>query len=412
MGGPGAELFGQEEIDEVLDVLRGGRLGRYGAEDDPRFKGKVHRLEEEIARRSGVAHAVAVNSGTTALWVALVGLGIGAGDEVIVPGFTFVASISAIVYTGATPVLAEIDESFDLDPADVAAKITPRTRAIMAVHMLGNPARLAELVEIAKRHGVALIEDCAQAFGASYCGRPVGSFGVAAALSFNSFKTISCGDGGMLLTNDEELHRRFFALHDQGHSPLRSGIEIGQRPFLGLNFRMTELSAAVLIAQLGKLDKILARLRQNKRLFKSLIADLPGLGFRALPDPEGDIATHLTVIFPTAAIARRVAAELHSRVLAESGWHIYSQMEHLLNKRTATMKGPPFAGPDGDRGPKYRQGMLPRTDDLVGRAMSIGIGVADPNLGSTFGVTVLDGPDEVRARARQFCDAAVRHLDA
>ena len=200
MSGPGAELLGQEEIDEVLDVLRGGRLSRYGSVEDPRFKGKVRRVEEEIARRSGVDHAVAVNSGTVALWIALAGVGIGAGDEVIVPGFTFVASISAIVYAGATPVLAEIDESLNLDPTDVASKVTNRTRAIMAVHMLGNPARLAELADIAKRHDLALIEDCAQAFGASYCGRPVGSVGVAAALSFNNFKTITCGDGGMVLT--------------------------------------------------------------------------------------------------------------------------------------------------------------------------------------------------------------------
>jgi len=410
VSGPGAELLGQEEIDEVLDVLRGGRLSRYGSVEDPRFKGKVRRVEEEIARRSGVDHAVAVNSGTVALWIALAGVGIGAGDEVIVPGFTFVASISAIVYAGATPVLAEIDESLNLDPTDVASKVTNRTRAIMAVHMLGNPARLAELADIAKRHDLALIEDCAQAFGASYCGRPVGSVGVAAALSFNNFKTITCGDGGMVLTADEELYRRFFALHDQGHSPLRSGVEIGERPFLGLNFRMTELSGAVLLAQLRKLDGILARLRDNKRLFKSLIADLPGLRFRALPDPDGEIATHLTVIFPTASIAARVTGELHSRVLADSGWHIYSQMEHLLNKRTATMKGPPFAGADGARGPIYRRGMLPRTDDLLSRTMSIGIGVADPNLGSTFGVTVRDGADAVRERAQQFRDSASRYL--
>ncbi|MDR7454411.1 MAG: aminotransferase class I/II-fold pyridoxal phosphate-dependent enzyme, partial [Armatimonadota bacterium] len=180
MAGPGIELVGREEIAEVLEVLESRHLARYGPEDDPAFGAKTYRLEQEVARLSGVRHAVAVNSGTSALYVALAALGIGSGDEVIVPGFTYVASISAVVYGGALPVLAEIDETFNLDPADVEARITPRTRAIIAVHMLGNPARLDALRAIADRHRLALIEDCAQAFGASFHGRPVGSIGEAA----------------------------------------------------------------------------------------------------------------------------------------------------------------------------------------------------------------------------------------
>ncbi len=411
MAGPGVDLIGQEEITEVLEVLQGRHLARYGPDDDPTFGAKVRRLEDEVARLTKVGYAVAMNSGTSALLVALAGLGIGAGDEVVVPGFTYVASISAIVYAGALPVLAEIDETFNLDPHDVEAKITPATKAILAVHMLGNPARLAELKALADRRGVALIEDCAQAFGASYVGRPLGGIGVAGALSFNIFKTITCGDGGMLVTDDRDLYYRCFAMHDQGHSPLRLGIEIGKRPFLGLNFRMTELNAAVLLAQLRRLDWIRTHLRANKRLFESLITDQPGLRFRTLPDPDGDLATHLVVIFPAAEIARRVAADLNSRVLADSGWHIYSKMEHLLNKRTASMKGCPFYC-DCHPGRKidYWPGMLPRTDDLVSRAMTIGIGVADPNLGSTSGVTIRDGTDVVRTRAARFRDAARRHL--
>ncbi|MBV9543608.1 MAG: DegT/DnrJ/EryC1/StrS family aminotransferase, partial [Chloroflexi bacterium] len=375
------------------------------------FKAKVRTLEQQVAQRLGTQYAVAVNSGTSALTVILAGLGIGAGDEVIVPGFTFIASISSIVYSGALPVLAEIDETFNLDPSDVEARITPRTRAIMAVHMLGSPARLAELSAVAIRHGVALIEDCAQAFGASYRGNSVGTIGVAGGLSFNAYKTITAGDGGMVVTDDDNLYRRCFAMHDQGHSPLRNGVEMGRRPFLGLDFRMTELSAAVLLAQLRKLDLILNRLRDNKRLFKSLIADVPGLTFRSLPDPDGDLATHLVVLFPNERIARTVAADLGSRVLAESGWHIYSQMEHLLSESTASMKGAPFHdGTDVPSTDHYWPGMLPRTDSLVGRAMSIGIGVSDPNLGSNFGVTIRDGEAVVRERAAQFRSAALRHL--
>jgi len=175
------ELIGEEEIQEVMEVLRSGYLFRYGvslgAEVDPRFKGKVYKVEQEIANYCGLRYAVAVNSGTSALLTALSGLGIGPGDEVIVPGYTFIASMSSIVYARAIPVLAEVDRTFNLDPEDVEAKITPRTRAIMAVHMMGNPASLDELKAIADRHGLYLVEDCAQAFGASYKGRPVGSIG-------------------------------------------------------------------------------------------------------------------------------------------------------------------------------------------------------------------------------------------
>jgi dTDP-4-amino-4,6-dideoxygalactose transaminase len=409
MAGPGVQLVGDEEIAEVLEVLRSRHLSRYGPEEDATFGAKVHQLEEAVAAACGVRYGVAVNSGTSALLTALAALGIGSGDEVIVPGFTFVASISAVVYAGALPVLAEVDASLNLDPADVEARITPRTRAILAVHMLGNPARLRELCAIADRHRLALIEDCAQAFGASYQGRAVGSYGALAAISFNHFKTITAGDGGMVVTDDEALYRRAFAFHDQGHSPRRLDVEIGQRPFLGLNFRMTELSGAVLLAQMRKLDQIRDRLRSNKGLFNQLIADLPGLGFRDLPDPDGDLATHLVVLFPSADIARSVSGELGGRVLANSGWHIYSQMEHLLRERTASMKGAPFRT-DGAAVERYWPGMLPQTDELVARAMSIGIGVADPNLGSTFGVTVLDDADVVRERAARFREVAARYL--
>jgi len=207
-----------------------------------------------------------MNSGTSALYSILACLGIGPGDEVIVPGFTFIASISSIVYARAVPVLAEVDASLNLDPADVEARITPRTRAIMAVHMLGNPARLAELQAVAERHGIALIEDCAQAFGASYGGRKVGSTGVAGAISFNVFKTITSGDGGMAVTDDPDLYRRMFAFHDQGHLPLRNGVEVGARSLLGMNFRMTELQGAVLVAQMRRLDHPLDAAPNKARL--------------------------------------------------------------------------------------------------------------------------------------------------
>lgn len=405
MPGPGLDLLGAEELAEVSDVLSSGHLSRYGP-DDGSFPAKVRRFEETVAGLSGTRFALALNSGSSGLFLALVGLGIGPGDEVIVPGFTFVASISAVVYARARPVLAEVDETFDLDPADVEARITPRTKAIVAVHMLGNPARLDELRRVASRHGLALIEDCAQAFGASYRGRWVGGHGVAGVYSFNEFKTITCGDGGMLVTDDEDLYRRCFAMHDQGHSPNRKGIEVGNRPFLGLNFRMTELEGAVLLAQVRRLDRIREHLRANRDVVRGIIGDLPGIRFRTLPDPDGDLATHLVVIFPDEASARAVTSALGSITLATSGWHVYTHMEHVLSMRTITGRGCPFdCSCTDDRPAAYRAGMLPATDRLLSRSMSFSIGVLDPNL-APFGLRMRDDEDVARVRAERFRSVA------
>ncbi len=410
MAGPGRDLIGEEEKQALLEVVEAGYLYRYGTPDNPAFKAKVYSLEREVARLVGVPHAVAVNSGTSALLVALSGLGVGPGDEVIVPGYTFIASMSAVIYARAIPVLAEIDRTLNLDPQDVRRKITARTKAIMAVHMLGNPARMDELKAIADQHGLLLIEDCAQAFGATYKGRSVGSIGHAGTFSFNWHKTITAGDGGMVVTRDQAAYHRFFGIHDQGHAPLRMGVEIGQRPFAGLDFRMTELAAAVLLAQLRKLDTILSHLRADKRRFKAAIADLPGLEFRQITDPEGEIATILTVILPTEDIARRIAKDLGTRVVADSGWHVYTNMEQILEKRTVTAEGCPFTCPYYRGEAKYWKGMLPQTDDLLARAINIGIGVWDPGLGSAFGVTMRDGPEVVDRRAAEFRRVALSYL--
>ena len=411
MAGPGMEVIGEEEKKEILEVLEAGYLFRYGSAENPAFKAKVYNLEQEVAKLVGVPYAVAVNSGTSALLVAMCGLGVGPGDEVIVPGYTYVASMAAIIWARAVPILAEVDRTLNLDPVDVRRKITPRTKAIMAVHMLGNPARLDELKAIASEHKLYLIEDCAQAFGAAYKGRIVGSFGEAGAFSFNANKTITAGDGGMVVTRDENLYRRFFGIHDQGHVPLRMGLELGRRPFVGMDFRLTELQAAVLLAQLRKLDKMLAHLRANKKRFKTALADLPGLEFREITSPEGECATLLTVFFPSAQMASQVAKELGTKVMADSGWHVYANMEQVLEKRTVTAEGCPFScphykGPE----PKYWKGMLPQTDALLARAINISIGVSDAGLGSGFGVTMRDGFDAVDARAAEFCRVARKHL--
>ncbi|MBA2300213.1 MAG: DegT/DnrJ/EryC1/StrS family aminotransferase [Chloroflexi bacterium] len=411
MPGPGVELIGEEEIAEVMQVLTSRSLSRYGSADDPNFGAKVRHVEEEIAALAGVKYALGLSGGGSGgLWISLLGLGIGPGDEVIVPGFTFVASISAIVYARATPVLAEVDDSFNLDPADVESRITPRTRAIIVVHMLGAPARLDELKDVADRHGIPIIEDCAQAFGATYQGQGVGGIGATGVYSFNEYKTITCGDGGMIVTDDEDLYNRLFAIHDQGHAPNRLGSKYAERPFLGMNFRMTELSGAVLLAQVRKLDLIRTHLRANKKIVKSMIGDLPGLGFRTMVDPEGDLATHLVVTFPSAEVARAVAKDLGSITLDASGWHTYSNMEHLLERRTVSGKGCPFdCSCFGGGEVTYRRGMLPKTDALLARSLSIGIGVFDANL-APFGLRMRDDEDAARRVAERFCEVARPYL--
>jgi dTDP-4-amino-4,6-dideoxygalactose transaminase len=401
-GGPGSHLLGEEEKKAALEVLESGHLFRYG---DPAagFLAKTWEFEEQAARYLGARHAVAVNSGTSALLVALEALGIGPGDEVIVPGYTFVASIGAIVHARAVPVLAEIDESLNLDPADVARKVTPRTKAVMLVHMLGSPGRIEEILAIVRHRGLRLIEDCAQAFGATYRGRCVGTWGDVGTHSFNVFKIITAGDGGMVTTDDPALYARAFAIHDQGHLPLRRGVEQGNRALIGLDLRMTELAAAVLLAQLAKMDDIKRRLKERKRRFKDGIRDLPGIAFRHLPDPEGDLASILTVLLPGEAAARCLARELGTRVIADSGWHVYNNMEHILGRKTVSAVGCPFTCPHYQGPPaEYRKGMLPRTDAVLARAVNVGIGIADAGLGAGFGVTVASSFEEVDRKIEQF----------
>lgn len=398
MTGPGDMRFGNEERKEVLDVLESGHLSRYGALDDPGFKQKVLTLEKEFAAVCGVGHAVATNSGTSALLIALLAAGIKAGDEVLVPGFTYVASISAIIHARAIPVLVEIDESLCVDPEDARSKITSRTRAIMPVHMLGNPVNMKAIMTIAEGYGLTVIEDCCQAGGASFDGRRVGSFGEFGAFSFNRYKMMSTGDGGMLVTNDTPLYERAFAVHDQGHIPLRSGGKIAGHPrsLIGLNLKMNELTGAVALAQLRKVDGMLETLRRNKAMFKAELTSLvPDMKFRTINDPKGECATILTVLFPSRERAETVASRIGTQMVGKSGWHVYGLMDQIVEHKT------PY--PDWSEPARFAQpGDLPRTDDILGRAVNISIGVVDKGIGASFGVNITSNRPEILEAAATF----------
>jgi dTDP-4-amino-4,6-dideoxygalactose transaminase len=406
MPGPGMDIIGDEEKKALLEVIESGYLYRYGDLSDPKFKAKVWNLEQDFAKKIRSKFALAVTSGTTALLTALWTLGIGPGDEVIVPGYTFIASITSIIFSRAIPVLAEIDETLTLDPKDVRKKITSRTKAIMLVHMLGNPGHLDEFTKIADEFNIYLIEDCAQALGGTFNGKYVGTFGKIGAFSLNVYKTITSGDGGMVVTDDEELYKRAFSIHDQGHLPLRQGVEQGKRTILGLNFRMNELTAAVAEAQLKKLDYIKKKLHENKQRLKAILSEIKEIEFRKVLDDQGDVGTLLTFFMPTIESAERLANKIGCTTVAKSGWHVYNNMEHVLGKMTVTSEGCPFTCPYY-KGPEinYYKGMLPQTDDLLSRAINISVGVSDAGLGSAYGIRITSTPDEIDQVGRNLKNA-------
>ena len=392
MPGPGAYWFGEEEMGAVVEVMKSGYLFRYGSENDPKFLHKVSALEKEFARYSGVEFALATSSGTSSLLASALALGLKPGDEIIVPAYTFVASYSSVIFAGLVPVLAEIDESLTLDPDDIEHRITPRTKAIMPVHMLGNPCDMDRIMAIAKKHNLLVLEDSCQAAGASYKGKKVGSIGDIGAFSLNIFKTINSGDGGLVVTNDKSLFETAFGVHDQGHKPSRLGVEVGARSVLGLNFRINELTAAVGLAQLAKLDKIVATLRGKKKKLKDLISEANGFKFRKLNDPDGDCATICTVIFNTKEQAAKISKSLGSKTVDQSGWHVYANMEHVLSHLKNV-------------GQPYTKGSYPKTDDILSRAMNISVGVVDGGLGAGWGININSTDAEIDAAAKQFVNA-------
>lgn len=389
MPGPGWYWIGEEEKKEVMDVIESGHLSRYGDLDDPKFKQKVLTFEKEFAAFCGVGYCQATSSGTSALMISMRTLGVGPGDEVIVPGYGFVASYGAAIFLGAVPVLAEIDDSLCIDPDDIEHRINAKTKAIMPIHMLGNPCDIETVLRIANRHGLPVIEDGCQGCGAMYKGRRVGSFGQMAGFSLNMFKTITAGDGGMLVTDNEEYYEKAFAMQDQGYKPGAGKPRIAEPSILGLNFRVTELTGAVALAQLRKLDKMTATLRRKKALLKETIGEIDGARYRRLHDAAGECGTLLTVIFDDPARAARVAAKIGSVTADRTGWHVYHQMDHV-NRHLEEIGQP------------HGKGALPRTDDLLERSINLSAGVVDAGLGSGFGINIHSSEDEIRQAGERF----------
>lgn len=310
--------YGEEELGELEEALNQGTL--FYAQGK-----KVTQLEHEFATKNGIAYAVATSSGTATIHSALIAAGISPGDEVIVSPITDMGSIVPILYQGAVPVFADLHpHTYTLDPAAVEAAVTPQTRAILAVHLAGNACDMDALMEIARRHDLVVVEDCAQAFGATYGGRPIGTIGQIGCFSYNEFKHISCGDGGLAVTNDEPLALRLRLATDKCYNRTAQGTE--RNPiFLANNYRMTELQGAVAVAQLKKLDDIVARRRRWCDALSTQLADLPGIDLPQItPGCESSWWFYMLRVRPDelGADASEFAAALQAEGLRASAHYI------------------------------------------------------------------------------------------
>ncbi|MCI5162081.1 MAG: DegT/DnrJ/EryC1/StrS family aminotransferase [Candidatus Electrothrix sp. AX5] len=389
---PGFEVFGEEEKQQALEVFDTGVLFRYEFGEQRKGVYKVREFEQAFAKYTGAAHAQAVTSGTAALKVALTALGVGIGDEVITQGFTFVATWEAILDVGAVPVFTEVDQTLNMDPTDLEKKITSKTRAIIPVHMLGAPARIVEIKAIADKYGVPVLEDTAQAPGARLNGQHLGTFGHFGTFSFDSVKTITTGEGGMVISNDEELWRNCSEYHDHGHdhavNPGGRGGE--ERRFIGFNYRMMELQGAIGLAQLAKLDSIVASQQKNKAILKEAASKIAGVSFRVILDEQGDSATFLSFMLPDKEQAAKVNQVLRDNKagainFGENSWHFYPSWEHLLGSKTLSKNGWPFDS-HCKRRVIYDPEALPDSVELMNRTLVYQVPV---NLSDTQRETML-----------------------
>jgi 8-amino-3,8-dideoxy-alpha-D-manno-octulosonate transaminase len=372
---PGFELFDNAERLQVQDVLESGVLMRYGFGGIRNGHWKAKDMEAAICVAAGVQHALLLSSGTAALTTALAAMGVGAGDEVILPPFTFVASFESILMTGAIPVMADIDDTLCLNPSSVRSAITPRTKVVMPVHMCGAMAQMYELLQISQEHRLLLLEDACQAFGASYHGKMLGSIGDAGCYSFDFNKIVTCGEGGAVVTNNATIYRRADMYHDHGHDHNNEDRGAEEHLYPGYNFRISELHAAVGCGQISKLLQFVEIHRKNKRILKDALQAAPQVSFRRLPDPNGDSGTFLTFFMPSEDTARRAAAALKASGIDgvfhwyDNNWHYIRRWEHL--KQRTFMH--PFYKQLMDAMPNYANVSFAQSDDIISRTISIAI---------------------------------------
>ncbi|AWB33182.1 DegT/DnrJ/EryC1/StrS family aminotransferase [Orrella marina] len=385
---PGAGWIDERELELVSSVVKAKSPFRFYGPDSQHM---VDRFEKQWREQFGHPHALAVSSGTAALSIAMAALDLGPGQEVLVPGYLWVSCVSAIVRAGAIPKLVDIDESFCMDPEDLKARIGPRSAAVLCVHMSGAPGRIDEIAAICRDQGLFLIEDCAQAAGASYHGTPVGRFGDLAIFSFQLNKNMTSGEGGMIVSRTPDLYRRTVALHDLGYPRTAAGRLDTESPDMqlwGMGARMPELTAAMALAQLEKLPAITQAMRQAKWAIRQAMQDTPGLTLRHVPDPGGDSGPFLLMLLPDGDTARAWVDALKAEgirgpegslaciAMQDWGMHWHFNIPSLVHKRSNSRDGMPWSHPDNAFALDYRydQGVLPRCEAFMQRGALLTIG--------------------------------------
>lgn len=372
---PGMELFGDEERKEVMDVLETGALFRYGHENIRKGMWKAKEFEDEVCRYTGAKYAHAVTSGSTAVASMMAASGIGYGDEVIVPPFTFVAPIEAVFIGGAIPVFGEIDETFCLSPEGIEKAISPKTKAVLLVHMCGAAADINGILEVCKRHNLVLMEDCGQAMGAFYNGQSVGLYGTAGSFSFDYFKVATCGEGGVTITNSKEIYDKMDQVADHGHTHIGDNRGMEAHEFMGFNYRISELGAAIGLAQMRKVPQMIADNKRNKKYLKNRLKEIDGLTFRNLPDENGDSATFINFMFPSKELTEKAFNQFASDGVGgvaywyTNMYHFINQWDHIKNASYPSRLAIHEIGCSQD----YKTLELPKSQDVMSRMASIGI---------------------------------------
>ena len=372
---PGTELFGAEERKEIEDVLSTGIMFRFNHDAQRNNIWKAKDFEAEAKKITGAKYALAVSNGSAAILAALASSGIGTGDEVICPPFTYIATIEAVLMLGALPVFAEIDETLCLSAEGIKKVLTPKTKAVCLVHMCGGNANMDEIMKVVNDHKLILVEDAGQAFAASYKGTATGLFGKAGAYSFDFFKIATAGEGGIFVTNDERTYHLADSYCDHGHDHVGSNRGMENHPIIGFNYRISELHAAVGAAQTRKVPSIRESNLKNKAFLQKHLSKNSAIGFSKLGDANGDSGTFLNILMPDTETAKRTIDEFNKAGVGgfnywyTNMYHFINQWEHIKNLKTASKLPIQVLGAPQD----YNNLDLPKTQEVVGRLISFGI---------------------------------------
>lgn len=369
--------IGEEEIAQVRRAVESGSLFRYGQAASGHSQ-MVASFEKRWSQTIGVEYSLLLSGGgTAALICGLVGLGIGPGDEVLVPAYTWMATALAVAAVGAIPVLCEVDETLAIDPCDIVRRAGPHTRAVIPVHMAGRPCDMTRVLDAARAHELKVLEDCCQSMGGSFAGRRLGSWGAAGAFSFNDFKILSCGEGGALVTDDRALFERALCYHDAGTGFREHGSQLEIELFAGQQYRASELMGAVMGAQVERLEGILRDLRRVRVRFEDELSTLPDLRLAPSNDRKGDCGVSVALQFDTEAQARAFAAArgVEGSLPIDSGKHVYYNWHALMQHRIGHCDAVnPFYHPlNRALRKEYSRAMCPQTLDILARTVYIAL---------------------------------------